>query len=448
MSGQARLLSGSFGGQEVAWSADQRRGAIVVFAIWYVFACFFSLSLAAGGDLAPLVIGARFAAEGHDALLYVRSLGYLTVDHAAWTAEAERIRYTGTIYPYLYPPLVAHLFVPLAHINFWVLVIVSAVAETTAIAAALVLAAWHWNRAWLRPATLLMLLGGVSFSIAFISGALATNVQGGVILLTVLAMVWSQRGRPLLAGCALGIAAFVKILPGVVAIYWLLSGRRDSAAWFAAVLAGLGLLSIAVCGLEPNIAYVENFRDLSNSLVPIWSNKGLPNLLYGLGNTIDISDTFRLVAIPSWVSTVNLIAMLAGLAFVLRDARRFRDMPRADAAGMAAVLLIVTITSPIAWTHYYRFLVIAVLIWGGLRSGGTSRWLLPVLAAVLTSVFYRWASELLASHGLPDWLVGGELIAGLAVLAGLMIARRGSRFAIPDVTPRLLAGAGAAQRAL
>lgn len=426
MTAQAHARETEYANPEFAWSSAAGRATLVVLAVWAVFACILYAGQARGGDLAPLAIGARLVARGLDALLYARALDGLYVGDAAWAAEAAHLGYDGAIFPYLYPPLVAHLLVPVAGIDFIWLRCGAIVADVAAILAAVVLAAWCWNRAWLKPAPLLALLAGLSLSIPFVAGAIATNVQGAVILLIVVAMAASQRGRPALAGLALAAAAFVKILPGVIALYWLAAGRRDCAGWFAGGLASLAAISVAVAGVDANLAYLANLRELANTLVPVWSNKGLPGLLYGLGADLDTTDTFRLVAIPTWISAATLAAMLGGLALVLRGARRFRSSGIADAAGMAAAFLVVTMASSIAWSHYYRFLAIAVVVWAGLGASGTRRWALPTGVAVLTSIFFKIAAEWLAGHGLPAWMIGGDLVAGLLLLAGLLLGRRGT----------------------
>jgi hypothetical protein len=252
---------------------------------------------------------------------------------------------------------------------------------------------------------------------------LTGNVQPFVILAVVIAMIASQRGRPALAGLILALATAVKILPGVLAIYWLFSRRRDCFAWFVAGMIVFASASLVLAGVGPNIAFLKNVHALSGVLVPSWFNEGLPTFLYGFVGEIDLGASLRLVPVPAWISAMTCAATLGGLAVILLGARRARDLPAADAAGMAASFLLVTIASPMAWTEYYVFLAVPAVIWGGLTAGRAG-WILPVAVAVLASFVAKLALEALVRIGAPRFLVESELIAAVALLIGLWAARR------------------------
>ena len=141
---------------------------------------------------------------------------------------------------------------------------------------------------------------------------------------------------------ALALAAGIKILPGIIALYWLVSRRYDCVAWFALGLAAFAGASLLIGGVAINLEFVANARDLSGILPLLSTNKGLPMLLYDLAGPGAERVGTGLIPLPRWVSLSNLAILLAGLAFVLRGARRYRDVPVADAAGMVAAFLLVT----------------------------------------------------------------------------------------------------------
>ena len=64
-----------------------------------------------------------------------------------------------------------------------------------------------------------------------------------------------------------------------------------------------------------------------------------------------------------------------------------------------------------------------MVIWGGVQAPGMGRWALPAAVAVLCSSVFKLGTEWLADHGGPAWLIGGELVAGMALLTGLLLAR-------------------------
>jgi hypothetical protein len=413
-----------------AWTAPpaaparQRLALIGVFAAWVAAGCAIYAAQDRGSDLVPLIIAARLAWRGLDTALYARSAESLRVDDPAWLEEAAAIGYDGLLYPFMYPPLVAHALAPLAPLDFTTLRAVAAVLEVAALAAAIGLAAWQWNRDWLRPWPLFLIFLGLALSVPVYTGSAAMNVQPLVVLIAVVAMVASQRDRPALAGIALALAALVKITPAALVLYWLASKRHAAAAWFAGAFAGLMATGVAVAGVDAHLRFFESLVALTRSFVPIPWNQGLPVLLYSFGAELVGVETMRLVAVPQWISLANAVAAIGALGAVVFGARRHRDTPVADAAGMAAALLIVTMTSTVAWSHYYAFLAIPVLIWGGIVRSGSVRCALPVVAAVLVSVPFMLAGRWLAEITGARFLFASELAAAALLLAGLLGARR------------------------
>jgi hypothetical protein len=419
-------------------SEGEGRGAVwIVWGIWFVIACAIFATKAKGGDLAPLVIAGRLVVHGLAGDLYASVQGALLVHNANWTSEALQIGYSGRIFPFIYPPLVAYAYAPLAAFDFRPLLVIAIPLHVGAIAAIVHLALRQWCRRWLRPLPLLMMLFGLLFAFPFVAAADALNIQVFVDLLVVAAMAAGQNGRPRLAGSALALAAFVKLLPCVIVLYWIATRRYKCVAWFAATGAALVLGSVAVAGYAANLAYLDSLHRLLGELVPIVTNKGLPNLLYGLVAPLDRIETFVALPLPRWISIVNLIALVAGLAWVLHDARKFRpyspeeppphrqDIPvkACDGAGMAAAFMIATMTSSMAWSHHYIFLPVMMAIWGGLESRGVASWAVPLATWIFSSVAYKVGAEWLAYHGGPDCFVGGELVAG-ALITGAMLLRR------------------------
>jgi hypothetical protein len=384
-----------------------------------------------GGDLAPLVIAARLMLRGGPTGLFARGGDALLVDDPAWIAEAADIGYAGILFPFVYPPLVAYAFMPLAQIDFPLLCRLAIPVFVAALGAIVFLSVRQWAPVWMQPRPLLALLFGLLVSFPFLAGADALNIQVFIVLLVVIAMAASQNARPRVAGLALAAAAFVKLVPGVVAIYWLFARRYDCVGWFAAAWVVLVAANVAVCGVPASLEYFENLRELSSALVPILTNKGIPNLLFGLATPLDRVETYNIVPLPTWIALANSIVLIVALGLVLRGARHYRHDRAFDAAGMSAAFLVATMASSMAWSHVYIFLVVAVVIWGGMQRDAAMQWALPLVVWALASVFFKLATEWLSLRGTPEWLVGGELLAGVVLVAGIVWTRHRGLNSVP-----------------
>ena len=197
-------------------------------------------------------------------------------DQAATTDEAAFYRY---------PPLLAIAFRPLALLPYptaallWELVVVGSLVATIAL---------------IRPrGARLMVVGILAMPILW-STAIG-QAQVPVTLLLAIASPWS-----------VALAAHLKILPGLAALWWV--GRRDwrSLAWFGAWLVGLGLLQLV---LEPaatlafpsvlNLGLVGEVRNLSPyAISPI---------LWGILTVVAAAAVIRLAPTRwGWAAAVTL----------------------------------------------------------------------------------------------------------------------------------------------
>jgi len=153
---------------------------------------------------------------------------------------------------FLYPPLVADLFRPLAALPFaWAKALFTAASLLGLIAAVLL------ARAEAIPA----LPAGVALLVAAAWPPVFVALERGqidLLLFPLLAAAWRWRGRPLRAGFALALCALGKPFVLVMVPLLLLARRARWATAMAAGLLALELVSLVVCGLPLNREYLTD----------------------------------------------------------------------------------------------------------------------------------------------------------------------------------------------
>jgi hypothetical protein len=234
-------------------------------------------------------------------------------------------------------------------------------------------------------------------------------VMGNVhlLLLGLFAIAWlavrsDNPNREWTAGLAIGVAAVVKVFPGLL-IVWFLASRRYRAA--AGVVIGALVVAVATLeftGLEPWQQY--------------------PTVLANLSAPADVTDT---LAPTVWLAPVlgfdlaRWVVLGAGLslmAIVGLAARR--DVPSTRpttlAASFGVAITVSVLVAPALYHHYLAIMVLPLLL--GLVAGVPVRWL--ALAYLL-----MWGGQQDAL-GEWSWVVNRGLpTAGALVLFGALVLR-------------------------
>jgi hypothetical protein len=244
-----------------------------------------------------------------------------------------------------------------------------------------------------------------------------------LVLLGLLTLAWLGIRRAdaqgeWIAGLAVGAAAIIKVFPGVLIIWFLLTRRYRAAAAVVVGAAALTLVTLPVTGIEPWLQY--------------------PTVLANLSAPADTTDT---LAPTVWLAPVlgftmaRIVVTVVGLAILawaaLRAApQRFRagDLrmgiesapPAMTTARWFAIAVTVSVLiAPALYHHYLAVLVLPLVV--GLAAGVP----LVLLAA---SYLLMWGGEQ-AAFGDLTWIVNRALpTAGALLLLLALIARqRGGR---------------------
>lgn len=259
------------------------------------------------------------------------------------------LRVTEWNLPATYPPFAAMLFVP----TTWFPVPFLRVAITLGNLGLLALLTHlsfklvGWPRRELRPIGVILVTGlGVWLEPVF------TTLRYGQINLALACLIlWdltrsdARRSK----GMAIGIAAGLKLTPGLFAVYLLITGRVRAA--FVAGLTFLGTFLIGAVFL-PDATWGFWTKYLYDSSrvgkTEIVDNQSLRGALARLLHTADPGTLATLAA--------GLVAV-AGLAVAAWAHRSARWLPRAEAWGVCCAAVTAVLISPISWTHHWVWCV-------------------------------------------------------------------------------------------
>lgn len=244
------------------------------------------------------------------------------------------------------------------------------------------------------------------------------NIETILLALAVATAADLANGRPGRAGVWAGLAAALKVFPGLLLVYFLV--RRQWRALGAAIAAGGGATLLALLPLGPRgiLQALANWTTLAlhgqshlGETVAALHMQKLGRLGYALGGA------------PASIVLLHLLAV--GLVVVILAARPRDDDPPLE---VGSVLLLAVVLTPIAWLHTFT---LGYLAWVAVFAyvppvgeGGRRAWRVTRIAAAI------YASTALSELQLPGALsvltfhndTIGALVA-LALLAWLRVAR-------------------------
>jgi hypothetical protein len=215
---------------------------------------------------------------GFDLWAYVLAARHLLAGEPLYAAEPQMP--AGPFGEYHYAPIVAVPFALLAPLQFW-LATVLWIGVNTGIAAAmgvhLIRPLPRDARPWAAAAFVLFLPTILEISLGNIN----------LITVALCLVAWSLRGRPAISGALLAVAIGAKLLPLLLAPFYLAAGRGRVVAWTLAVGAA-GLLLTTILFWREMPGYVALFVALlgSNQTAEWIANTGPAEVAGFLGSPI------------------------------------------------------------------------------------------------------------------------------------------------------------------
>jgi hypothetical protein len=334
---------------------------------------------------------------------------YMWGGHAVTHGTALYLGSSGRNY-FTYPPLAAALFAPIALLPsalaqvLWELASVAALA--VAACAILKLARWRPTRAEIAAVTAVSLLLEPVYHTLF-------NGQVNLILLAIVAVDvwWVSEGRRG-GGVGVGIAAALKLTPGIFIVLFLLSRRTKAAVTAAITFLSCGLIGYLVAPGASRLYWTRYFYD-TKRVYPAY-----------IGNQSIYGAAIRLFGGPGhvglWYLPLTIVAAAVGLSSAVVFAR-CHDWLRAMAVTGVTGLLV----SPVSWTHHWVYVVPALICMA--RDGKRAR-----IAAACAFLLFGLAPLWWTPHSLlrPSYGFHGlvTVVANCYLAAGvLFLAYMGSR---------------------
>ncbi len=360
------------------------------------------LVIAAAGVLAIFILYLWLTLA---AASYTLGCDYLAYDGAARAWLAGRTPYdtavtaAGSCGTYQYPPPFLLLIVPLTVLPpaaaMWVFIIASAVCLPLAVLAMPVPA----------PARIITLaLAGTSWPVLF-----AVKVGAlGPFLLLLFALAWRWLDRPARLAAVTALGTFAKVLPGLLGLWMLLTGRYR-AAW---ITIGIGVVvALPWLLVQPAVwwDYLAVERTISTTVTEAPANFAPASLLYFAG-----------LPMPTALALGGLHTLVV-LALVVLVARRgSRD------ASLIVTAVASQVVAPVLWDHYtvVLFLAVAWLI-------SRRQWWIAILATAMNAMFIAWLPPL-------TW-VGSLDLAMAGVAAVDLLQRRRALASAPTAATGVLA---------
>ena len=282
----------------------------------------------AGGVAATLAVAGETL--GHDFLAYHRAVERVTNGAALYDMS---FTVAGGFGLFFYPPPFAVLVLPLAALSpltaTWVWIALSLVAFLLGVAILPVSRSVRW---WI------ILLAGLSFP--FVHAVKLGQV--GPILFLAFAIGWRGIDHPIRLGGSAAVGAAIKLQPGLVLVWALLTRRFRAVAVGIVVLVALSVAATILAGPGAWFDFVTLLRAVSD---PIATERNVTPgaIAYQLGATADIATGVQLL------STVGVVAaFLAAIRWAT------------DEASYLVAVIASQLVSPILWDHYAMLLLLPV----------------------------------------------------------------------------------------
>lgn len=361
---------------------------------------------------------------------------------ASWLDGRELYDYTygRTPYGFTYPPFAALLVLPMALLPYAVVAAGHALLNVAVLAGltrwlVTPLArrhGWPLPWAWLWALPLVVVVEPVRETIGF-------GQVNLLLLALVLADVAALRRGSRWAGVGIGLAAAVKLTPGLFVVWLLLTRRWRAARVAVGTAAAATLLALALAPATSWRFWTETLWQTER--VGRLDKTSNQSLLGALARLADPGDPSRLVWAVLAGATLALVLVRA-----VRATRAGDDLAGVTLTGLAACLV-----SPVSWSHHFVWLVPALVVLVDLAAGrrpapGAPGWWrvrsrlwagsLATVTALVTASSSIWFAEARpGSH--HDLGVAGIVVEDLYLLVTLVL--------VAVLPARVTAGRGAAR---
>lgn len=315
------------------------------------------------------------------------------------TSQMEEVGSQG-VHGFVNIPIIAAIFLPLAILPVWL-----ATSLFTLLGIASVLASYFL----LVRAAELDRVRSVLLALAFLlNGPLFNSIREGntthfALFAVVLSLVRLRTGREWGAGIILGVMAFFKLPLLLFGVYFLLRRHIRAAFGMGLTVAGIAGLSFAFLGVEPHIEwYVQFVTGSGNTPILAFNVQSILPLFVRIEEEV--------VMLCSWdgvpaggltrAAGMGLVLLLYAAAVASTLGRRQsgevasdRVQGRRQDIEVAMVLVLACVTTPLAWTHYYAWMLVPIaflLTPGTIQTESRGTRVLLAAATAMVSIPVVW----------------------------------------------------------
>jgi Glycosyltransferase family 87 len=370
-----------------------------------------------GGDFAAFYVAGRTLDRYDAASLYDRDLQDVVYrDVVPGAAALHRT--------FAYPPYIAALFRPLAHLQLRVALIIFMIATLLAFLAALVILTRQFGP-HAADERALAIAAGLSFFPFLGYTWLGAQISTLGFFAIAWALVEEDRGHPILSGSALSLCLYKPTLLLLILPMLLVTGRLRHLAGFAGGAALQASLWLAAGGVGSIRAFLDEIR---------WTMERTTTTgqVFNPYRYVDVNAFFRLLPFGRSPAGGVVVAILAGTAAaaLVRAWVRSRRADRSTRLFVWAATIAWTLVLNIYTPFYDTVLVVAaaVIATAAVRARGWYGWnrLAPALMCVYAA---PWIAEISAK--IVQVQIDTLVLAGLGVL---LLAESGRSVASDDRT--------------
>ncbi len=401
---------------------------LTVFAVWGYWT--YAGGDGSGDDLSSSYVGCRLVSSG-DALKHLYA--HDPVDFSAigpddaWEDTAEQGDFTGYLHPYVQTPLWAYLLQPACtRMTFVRFKNLFAILTLFSFAATVLLIARYWTPAFLHPARLAILFVLLALSQPFQYAMFLMQTHVLFFAMIVGGLILAERNRWSSAGFLLAFAAAVKVTPGLMLLYWLVTRKWKAAAAMAGWLTALSALTILLGGLPLFKLYLSELSRVGHIL--LLSQNSQSFAAWWMGHLYPQSEAVHInsLPLPSGIRLLSAALMIGFTllgAFLDRRASGERKSERgarsAMPLGAAIAVLAAMLFAPIAWTHYSILLLLPLMLFVQADALLKSWPLRIFIGAVIALNLPPLATNVIQGETGRFSLLRGQFYAGILCLCGL-----------------------------
>ena len=399
-----------------------RLPVLVVLAV-FVFAGAARYWFQTGDDLASSYVGCRLVASGQAAHLYSHdavSFDEIGEDDT-WQDAADAGHAQANLHPYVQTPLWAFALEPLCtRVYYKTFDRIFNVLAMLSFGGCLGLTARYWARSLWNVYGMAAVALCVYFSVPFQYSMYLMQTHVLFILMTIGALILAEKDRPIPAGLLLAAAAAVKITPGFLVLYWLVTRRWKAAGSMAVWSAAFWVLTVALGGRDLMRVYLADLQRVSHVLLLYQNNQSFAAWVMGRFYPYDeVFDIFihplpAAVRISSSILTVGL-TLAGGLIDRMRLRRNLNGAP----LGALIALVAATAFAPIAWTHYSIILIPPVMVIASENRAVRSVWIWAALLLIVALNYPPLASDVVKGLIGPWSILRGHFYACLLTILTL-----------------------------